>query len=337
MTNYSLGSTNAGGIPGREAEGVPFAADVIPVACAGLRLDQALARLFPQYSRSRLQAWLREGRIRVDGQMFDPRKKIYGGERLEMEIEPEMPDGQEAAEAEDIALAVVFEDEYLLVLDKPVGLVVHPGNGNRSGTLMNALLHHAPALASIPRAGIVHRLDKDTSGLLVVAKTLTAQTSLVRQLQARTVGRRYLALVHGAIAHGGEIDAPIGRHPVQRTKMAVVREGRVALTRYGIRERLNAATLVECRLETGRTHQIRVHMAHLGHPLVGDPVYGPRRVADSLLAGFKRQALHAFCLELLHPASNEAMRWVSKLPEDFSSLLRALGSRSADGMDAGDG
>ncbi|MCL1859924.1 MAG: 23S rRNA pseudouridine(1911/1915/1917) synthase RluD [Proteobacteria bacterium] len=309
---------------------------MIPSAHAGLRLDQALARLFPQYSRSRLQAWLREGRIRVDGQVFDPRRKVYGGERLEMEIEPESS-GLEAAEAEDIALAIVFEDEALLVLDKPAGLVVHPGNGNRNGTLMNALLHHAPALASIPRAGIVHRLDKDTSGLLVVAKTLTAQTSLVRQLQARTVGRRYLALVHGALARSGEIDAPIGRHPVQRTKMAVVGGGRVALTRYGIRERLNAATLVECRLETGRTHQIRVHMAHLGHPLVGDPVYGPRRVADSLLAGFKRQALHAFCLELLHPASNEAMRWVSKLPEDFSSLLRALGSRSVDGMDVGDG
>jgi len=328
---------DAGGIPGHDSEGSPPpTVSVIPSACAGLRLDQALARLFPQYSRSRLQAWLREGRIRVDGRVSDVRSKVYGGERLEMALMPETPDGLEAAAAEEIALAIVFEDEELLVLDKPAGLVVHPGNGNRSGTLMNALLHHAPALASIPRAGIVHRLDKDTSGLLAVAKTLTAQTSLVRQLQARTVGRRYLALVHGALMRGGEVDAPIGRHPVQRTKMAVVGGGRAALTRYAARENLGAATLVECRLETGRTHQIRVHMAHLGHPLVGDPVYGPRRVADPLLAGFGRQALHAFRLGLVHPSSNETMRWFSPLPEDFSSLLRALGSRSAIDMDAND-
>jgi len=308
-------------------------ADVIPSGCAGLRLDQALARLFPQYSRSRLQAWLREGRIRVDGQVSDVRRKVYGGERLEMEIAPEALDVLEAAAAEDIALSIVFEDEALLVLDKPAGLVVHPGNGNRSGTMMNALLHHAPALAGVPRAGIVHRLDKDTSGLVVVAKTLAAQTSLVRQLQARTVGRRYLALVHGALTRGGEVHAPIARHPVQRTKMAVTGGGRVALTRYRVRERLNAVTLAECRLETGRTHQIRVHMAHIGHPLVGDPVYGPRRVADPLLAGFARQALHAFRLELVHPVSSETMRWLSSLPEDFSFLLRALGSHSVDGFD----
>ena len=309
---------------------------MIPSTCAGLRLDQALARLFPQYSRSRLQAWLREGRIRVDGRVSDVRSKVYGGERLEMEAVMETPDALEAAVAEDIALAIVFEDEDLLVLDKPVGLVVHPGNGNRSGTLMNALLHHAPALASIPRAGIVHRLDKDTSGLLVVAKTLTAQTSLVRQLQARTVGRRYLALVHGVLMRGGEVDAPIGRHPVQRTKMAVVGRGRAALTRYAVRENLGAVTLLECRLETGRTHQIRVHMAHLGHPLVGDPTYGPRRVANPLLTGFKRQALHAYHLELVHPSSGQIVRWLSRLPEDFSSLLHALGSRSAIDMEAND-
>jgi len=329
---------DSGGKPDREGEGsriAPPTAGMIPSACAGLRLDQALARLFPQYSRSRLQAWLREGRIRVDGQTADVRRKVYGGERLEMEMEiaPQTPDGLLDAVAEDIALTIVFEDETLLVLDKPAGLVVHPGNGNQNGTLMNALLHHAPALALVPRAGIVHRLDKDTSGLLVVAKTLTAQTCLVRQLQARTVGRRYLALAHGAIVRDGEVDAPIGRHPVQRTKMAVAGRGRAALTRYGVRERLNAATLVECRLETGRTHQIRVHMAHLGHPLVGDSVYGPRRVADPLLAGFGRQALHAFRLALVHPSSNETLRWFSPLPEDFSSLLRALGSRSVDRID----
>ena len=333
LTNYSPDPADAGGKPeAGEGRALPLAASVIPLACAGLRLDLALARLFPQYSRSRLQAWLREGRIRVDGQAPDVRRKVYGGERLEMEVVPEMPDGLSDAVAEDIALDIVFEDETLLVLDKPAGLVVHPGSGNRSGTLMNALLHHAPALACVPRAGIVHRLDKDTSGLLVVAKTLTAQTSLVRQLQARTVGRRYLALVHGAIVRDGEVDAPIARHPVQRTKMAVAGRGRAALTRYGVRERLNAVTLAECRLETGRTHQIRVHMAHLGHPLVGDPVYGPRRVADPLLAGFGRQALHAFRLALVHPSSNETLRWFSPLPEDFSSLLRALGSRSVDGI-----
>ena len=332
--NYSLAPADEGGISTRESGGNQTALpDVIPSACAGLRLDQALARLFPQYSRSRLQAWLREGRIRVDGRVSDVRSKVHGGERLEMEIVPEMPDGLEAAVAEDIALTIVFEDESLLVLDKPAGLVVHPGNGNRSGTLMNALLHHAPALGCVPRAGIVHRLDKDTSGLLVVAKTLTAQTSLVRQLQARTVGRRYLALVHGVIHRGGEVDAPIARHPVQRTKMAVVGGGRPALTRYAVRERLDAVTLVECRLETGRTHQIRVHMAYLGHPLVGDPVYGPRRVADPLLADFGRQALHAFRLRLIHPSRNEVMRWFSPLPEDFSSLLRGLGSRSVTGVD----
>jgi 23S rRNA pseudouridine1911/1915/1917 synthase len=292
-----------------------------------LRLDQALARLFPQYSCSRLQAWLREGRILVDGHVADTRRKVYGGERLEMDIAPEPSGAMEEAVAEDIALSIVFEDEALLVLDKPAGLVVHPGNGNRNGTLMNALLHHTPALASVPRAGIVHRLDKDTSGLLAVAKTLAAQTSLVRQLQARTVRRRYLALVHGTLARGGEVDAPIGRHPVQRTKMAVAGGGRAALTRYRVLENLDAATLVECRLETGRTHQIRVHMAHLGHPLVGDPVYGLRRAVGPLLAGFGRQALHAFNLGLLHPSNNEAMHWFSPLPEDFFSLLAALGSR----------
>jgi len=308
-------------------------AEVIPLSCAGLRLDQALARLFPHYSRSRLQAWLREGRIHVDGHVPDARKKVHGGERLEMDAAPEMPSGLEGAAAEEIALSIVFEDETLLVVDKPAGLVVHPGNGNRSRTLMNALLHHAPTLAGIPRAGIVHRLDKDTSGLLVVAKTLEAQTSLVRQLQARTVGRSYLALVHGAVIRDGEVDSPIARHPVQRTKMAVVVGGRAALTRYKVRERLSTATLLECRLETGRTHQIRVHMAYIGHPLVGDPVYGLRRVADLLLAGFGRQALHAFRLRLIHPASNEAMHWFSPLPEDFSSLLCTLGSRSVGGID----
>lgn len=312
------------------------ASGVIPPDCAGLRLDQALARLFPEYSRSRLQGWLREGHIRVDGRSPDARTKVHGGERLEMEAVSAPPDTLEDAAAEDIALTIVFEDEALLVIDKPAGLVVHPGSGNWSGTLMNALLHHAPALAGVPRAGIVHRLDKDTSGLLVVAKTLVAQTALIRQMQARTVKRRYLALVHGALTRGGEIDAPIARHPTQRTKMAVVESGRAALTRYQLRERLGAATLVECQLETGRTHQIRVHMAHLGHPLVGDPVYGLRRVSDPLLAGFGRQALHAFRLGLIHPSSGEAVDWHSAIPEDFSTLLKTLGSQGIGDTHAND-
>lgn len=283
--------------------------------------------MFPEYSRSRLQGWLREGRIRVDGRVSEIRAKVRGGERLEMDAVPASSQ-EPAAAPENIALSIVFEDDCLLVLDKPAGLVVHPGNGNWRGTLMNALLHHAPALAAIPRAGIVHRLDKDTSGLLAVAKTLAAQTHLIRQLQARTVERRYLALVHGALGRGGEIDAPIARHPVQRTKMAVAVGGRAALTRYKVRERLGAATLLECRLATGRTHQIRVHMAHLGHPLVGDPVYGPKRVSDPCLADFHRQALHAFRLGLIHPAREETMMWSAPLPQDFSDLLETLGSRA---------
>ncbi|GHT96703.1 pseudouridine synthase [Betaproteobacteria bacterium] len=303
----------------------------IPVACAGLRLDQALARVLPRHSRSRLQGWLKEGLIRVNGASPEARSKVWGGEQLE--IHP-VPTGAELApQAEEIDFPVVFEDDTVLVINKPAGLVVHPGNGNWSGTLMNALLHHAPGLSAVPRAGIVHRLDKDTSGLMVVAKTLAAQTALVRQLQARTVRRHYLALVHGVLALDGEISAPIGRHPVQRTKMAVVANGREALTRYMLRELLGAATLVECRLATGRTHQIRVHMTHLGHPLVGDPVYGLSRVGDARLAGFSRQALHAYRLGLVHPASGETMTWTAPLPDDLAGLLATLGSRAAEALE----
>ncbi len=202
---------------------------------------------------------------------------------------------------------------------------MHPGNGNRSGTLMNALLHHVPALAGVPRAGIVHRLDKETSGLLVVAKTLTAQTDLVRQLQARTVKRHYLALAHGRIDSAGTVDAPLGRHPINRTKMAVVRQGgKEARTHYTVRARHARCTLLECRLETGRTHQIRVHMANIGHPLVGDPVYGKARSGDVTLDAFPRQALHAWRLALLHPATGTEMAWESPLPADFATLLEKL-------------
>lgn len=294
----------------------------IPAELGGLRLDQALARLFPEHSRSRLQGWLKDGFIRVDGGQPDARRKVWGGECIEVDAPP--PPEVAAHLPEDIALAVVFEDADLLVIDKPAGLVVHPGSGNWSGTLLNALLHHDPALAAVPRAGIVHRLDKDTSGLMVVAKTLAAQTELVRQLQARTVKRHYRALVQGELTAGGTVDAPIGRHPAQRTRMAVAGNGRPAITHYLIAERFTGCTLLECRLETGRTHQIRVHMAHIGHPLAGDPVYAPRRCGNALLDAFPRQALHAFRLGLMHPRSGQAMSWEVPLAADLAQLLDGL-------------
>jgi 23S rRNA pseudouridine1911/1915/1917 synthase len=216
-------------------------------------------------------------------------------------------------------LSIVYEDEALAVIDKPAGLVVHPGSGHWDGTLANALLHHSPQLARVPRAGIVHRLDKDTSGLLVVAKTPTAQTDLVRQLQARTVRREYLALVHGPVARDGSIDAPIARHPVKRTSMAVVSSGKPAVTHYEVRERFAHCTLLACRLETGRTHQIRVHLAALHHPLVGDPTYGRRRGVT-----FHRQALHAWRLGLVHPLTRKPIVWRSPLPQDLAALLESL-------------
>jgi len=224
-----------------------------------------------------------------------------------------------------IGIAVVHEDDALLVIDKPAGLVVHPGSGNWRGTLLNAILHHAPQTAALPRAGIVHRLDKDTSGLLVVAKTLEAQTELVRQLQARSVRREYVALVHGVLARSGSVDAPIGRHPVQRTRMAVAARGKTARTHYAVLRRFAAATLVRCRLETGRTHQIRVHMHSIGHPLVGDPVYGKRGGVPPALAAFPRQALHAARLALVHPATRADAAWQSPLPPDLRALLDSLG------------
>ncbi len=296
--------------------------DSIPDDFAGLRVDQALARLFPEHSRSRLQSWLKSGRIVIDGASPDPKTKVWGGESIV--VSPEPSEAMLAEQAEDIPLSVIFEDGTLIVIDKPVGLVVHPGSGNWSGTLLNALLHHGAGFRELPRAGIVHRLDKDTSGLLVVAKTLEAQTDLVRQLQARTVKRHYLALVHGEPPPSGEVNAPIGRHPVQRTKMAVVPGGREALTRYRIVERFGRATLVECELATGRTHQIRVHMAHIGHPLVGDATYGKARSADPRLDAFARQALHAWQLGLIHPVSGATCRWQTPLPADFEGLLETL-------------
>ncbi|MEK7438570.1 MAG: 23S rRNA pseudouridine(1911/1915/1917) synthase RluD [Pseudomonadota bacterium] len=295
----------------------------VPADCAGLRFDQALARMFPEHSRSRLAAWVRQGQVKLDHAAVDAKRKVWGGERVSLALPVEARDGAAAAEA--MAFEIVHEDAALLVLNKPAGLVVHPGSGNWQGTMLNGLLHHHPPLAAIPRAGIVHRLDKDTSGLLVVAKTLPAQTDLVRQLQARTVARQYLALVHGELARDGLVDAPIGRHQTQRTRMAVTEHGRAARTHFRVLERFARATLLECSLDTGRTHQIRVHLQSIGHPLVGDPVYrAGRGAAPGPLASFKRQALHAYRLGLVHPASGTAMQWEAPLPADLRGLLQDL-------------
>ncbi|MGC3964439.1 MAG: 23S rRNA pseudouridine(1911/1915/1917) synthase RluD [Rhodocyclaceae bacterium] len=295
----------------------------VPLDFGGQRLDAGLARLMPEHSRSRLQGWIREGRVSRAGVVLtDTKAKLLGGEVLE--VAPAESRQVLADAPEDIPLETVFEDEHILVINKPAGLVVHPGSGNWSGTLLNALLAHDEDMSELPRAGIVHRLDKETSGLMVVAKTLEAQTDLVRQLQARTVKRVYRAVVIGTPPASGTVDAPIGRHPTQRTKMAVVANGRPARTHFRQLARLMGATLVECSLETGRTHQIRVHMAHIGHPLIGDPVYAGRRAQPAAAAGFGRQALHAFRLGLLHPATGEHMAWEAAMPADMQQLIAAL-------------
>jgi 23S rRNA pseudouridine1911/1915/1917 synthase len=302
----------------------------IPAELSGQRLDQALAQCFPEFSRARLQRWVRDGQVQVDGVVADkPRLAVAEGQVVTLQAETEAEVGWQA---QDLPLEVVHADASILVINKPAGVVVHPAAGNPDGTLVNALLHYDPALAEVPRAGIVHRLDKDTSGLLVVARTLQAQASLVRQLQARTVSREYLALVQGVLVAGGTVDAPLGRHPVDRKRMAVVSNGREAITHYRVNTRYRAHTLLDVKLETGRTHQIRVHMAHAGHPLVGDPVYGgrarlPKQAASELVAalqGFRRQALHARRLELEHPGSGEWLSWEVPMPADFIDLLALL-------------
>lgn len=318
LEGESAGAESAGSAPG------PITLQLTPDLC-GQRLDKALATLLPQYSRSRIQQWMDEGHVQVDGEPGRAKATVLGDESVR--IQPQAAEHEQAYQPQALELAIVHEDASLIVLNKPAGLVVHPAAGNWSGTLLNGLLHHDPALAGVPRAGIVHRLDKDTTGLMVVAKTLQAQTDLVRQLQARSVGREYLALVWGTTRPTGIIDAPIGRHPRDRVKMAVVEEeqGKPALTRY---ERLatgalngTPVSLVRCQLETGRTHQIRVHMQSVGYPLVGDGVYGKQHLARA----FHRQALHACRLGLNHPRSGKPKMWTAKLPADMAELLTSAG------------
>jgi len=308
----------------------------VPDASAGRRFDQVLAELFPDYSRSRLAAWIKAGAARLDGAEVAPRHIVRGGESVVVEVRLEREIG---AAGEDIPLDIRYEDADVIVVNKPPGLVVHPGAGNPAGTLQNALLHHDPKLAEIPRGGIVHRLDKDTSGLMVVARTLRAHTALVEQLSERDVHRQYLAVVYGRIIAGATIDAPIGRHPRDRMKQAVRDDGREAITHYRVRERFRAMSLVECRLETGRTHQIRVHMAHVRHPLVGDTQYGgglklPKgatpRLAEAL-RGFHRQALHAERLEFAHPADGRTIAVEAEVPADMAALIAALREEAREG------
>lgn len=302
----------------------------ISASQTGMRLDQALAELFPDYSRTRIKEWILSGAVYVDGCKIDkPREKVLESQQIEIEasIEEEVK-----AIAQAIDLNIVYEDEHIIVINKQAGLVVHPGAGNADGTLMNALLHHCPSIEHVPRAGIVHRLDKDTTGLMVVAKTIEAQTHLVAAIQARDFTREYEAIVMGNLTAGGTIDEPIGRHETKRTHMAVTRGGRPSVTHYRVAEKFRCHTRLRLRLETGRTHQIRVHMAHLGHTLVGDPVYGGRprlpKAASAefieVLKGFKRQALHAVRLELAHPFTCEIMSWTAPIPEDMQVLTQAM-------------
>ncbi len=292
----------------------------VPPECAGLRLDQALAKLLPQYSRARLTEWIRQLRVTVDGKTSVPRAKLHGGERLL--VTPALSPEETAFRPQAIPLNIVHEDDTLIVINKPAGLVVHPGSGNWEGTLLNALLAHAPELATIPRAGIVHRLDKDTSGLLVIARTLTAQTDLVRQMQARSVSREYRAVVHGRVARDGRIEGAIGRDPRSRTRMAITTTGKPAVTHYTVLERFANTSVLACRLETGRTHQIRVHLQKLGHPIWGDPVYGKRNAPA--VPHLARQALHAEKLALTHPLTGKIVRWQVPLPDDMRQLISEL-------------
>lgn len=302
----------------------------VPETLIGKRLDQALAEMFPDYSRSRLKEWILGGNVQLNGTVCDkPREKVFGSEQIDIQAQLAI---QENHVGEDIKLNIVFEDEHILVINKPTNLVVHPGAGNPKGTVLNALLNHVPQVASVPRAGIVHRLDKDTTGLMVIAKTVPAQTHLVEQLQSRQISREYEAVACGTMLAGGTVDAPIGRHPTKRTSMAIRESGKPAVTHYRIKQKFRAHTHLRLKLESGRTHQIRVHMSHLKHPIVGDALYGgrprlPKACSEQMidmLRGFKRQALHAIQLELSHPITGEWMSWQAPLPEDMVALLDVL-------------
>ena len=302
----------------------------------GLRLDQVLADLFPEYSRSKLKTWIQDGNVAVNGEVITvPRYKMQMDELVTVQAEMDV---QVTSEAQDIALNIVYEDEHILVINKPADLVVHPGAGNPSGTVLNALLNHCPEIDKVPRAGIVHRLDKDTTGLMVVAKTIPAQTYLVDQLQRREMSREYEAVALGTMVAGGIVDAPIGRHATKRTHMAVREMGKPAVTHFRVIEKFRAYTHLRLKLETGRTHQIRVHMAHIKHPLLGDQVYGgrprlPKGASEEFIAalrGFQRQALHAAQLSLFHPETEEWMTWKAPLPQDMQDLLKAVKKDTAD-------
>jgi 23S rRNA pseudouridine1911/1915/1917 synthase len=302
---------------------------VVEDSQAGKRLDQVVAQLFSDYSRSRLTAWIKDGRVTVEGAQRRPRDKVWAGERIRVRAEPEP---QVACVPQDIPLDIRYEDDHVLVINKPADLVVHPAAGNPDGTVQNALLFHAPGLVNLPRAGIVHRLDKDTTGLMVVAKSEIAYKTLVAALQARDVHREYRALVVGELIAGGTIDEPIGRHPTQRTRMAVHPSGKPAVTHYRVEEQFRGHTLLDVRLETGRTHQIRVHMAFIRHPLFGDPVYGGRlrlpggadQPLVDIMRAFRRQALHAYRLGFHHPVTGEEMLFEAELPDDMENLLQLL-------------
>ena len=302
----------------------------------GLRLDQVLADLFPEYSRSKLKTWIQDGNVSVNGEVITvPRHKMQMDELVTVQAEMDV---QVTSEAQNIALDIVYEDEHILVINKPADLVVHPGAGNPSGTVLNALLNHYPEIDKVPRAGIVHRLDKDTTGLMVVAKTIPAQTHLVDQLQRREMSREYEAIALGTMVAGGIVDEPIGRHATKRTHMAVREMGKPAVTHYRVIEKFRAYTHLRLKLETGRTHQIRVHMAHLKHPLLGDQVYGgrprlPKGASEEFIAalrGFQRQALHAAQLSLFHPETEEWVTWKAPLPQDMQDMLRAVRKDTTD-------
>ena len=307
----------------------------VPFDMAGMRLDQALAELFSDYSRSKLQTWVKAGRVQVNGKSLKPKDKLEGGEVITLNAEAEVVID---AKPENIPLDIIFEDDHILILNKPAGLVVHPAIGNWSGTLLTALLHHAPLLETLPRAGIVHRIDKDTSGLLMVAKTLQAHNHLTEQLQAREIHREYQAITHNRMIAGGTIDEPIGRHPTDRLRYAVRDNGKEAVTHYRVITRFKRHTHIQVKLETGRTHQIRVHMAHVRFPLLGDQLYSGRfqlpadcsEEFEKVLRSFKRQALHAAKLGLIHPTTDEYMEWEQPLPADMINLLAALAQNDAE-------